>query len=164
MFLHNLVFILSKDIILDKGKVLHTILPSNHLVTTCGIICSFENSILVWYRNCFHNGTQWRWNNHTFKRWDMCVMWMRETYTCMLAHPTIFFHISTKHLKNIKKTDIVELHFFTPTNVDYHLELEAARNILPIVSLFNPNSTNKHHKHPKTYRNLFGTTWCSHDV
>ena len=54
-------------------------------------------------------------------------MEMCEMYTCMLAHPTIFFHVPMKHLKNIKKTNIVELHFLTPINKVYHLELKAAR-------------------------------------
>lgn len=75
---------------------------------------------------------------------------MCEMYTCMLAHPTIFFHVPMKHLKNIKKTNIVGLHFLTPINKVYHLELKATRIILPIVSNFNPNNTNKHHEHPKT--------------
>lgn len=29
-----------------KGKPLHTIVPTNHIVTTCGIICSFGKIII----------------------------------------------------------------------------------------------------------------------
>lgn len=64
----------------------------------------------------------------------------------MLAHLAIFFHVPTEHLKNRRKTNIVELHFLPPINMVYRLELEAAGIFSPIVSNFH---------------NLFGITWYS---
>ena len=44
LFFCTTYFQLVKDMM--KGKPLHTIVPTNHIVTTCGIICSFEIFII----------------------------------------------------------------------------------------------------------------------
>lgn len=60
---------------------------------------------------------------------------MQETYNCILAHPAIFFHVSMKHLKNTKITNIDKFHFLTLINAVYELELKITKNFYKLCQI-----------------------------
>ena len=60
---------------------------------------------------------------------------MHEMYNCILAHPAIFFHVSMKHLKNIKIKNIDKLHVLTLINAVYDLELKIIKNFYKLCQI-----------------------------